>query len=247
MIGDALFASGELAEALAPPDPELETVRAAVISAYNNESGTTIDPAGPPSLEDGERLGRWLREISATRVHDLYGRLPRLPGLIFDGLEDKYWRLLQAPCNVCGVRRGFPGQLFVLRIAPRSYQYEKPAIRAAFRDAVADAISQRDLTHLGTQDVCLRLAYALAAARTTIDIDNITKLMLDALKGQLFNDDRQVVHLDVLKLHTGPESELVGVYMWPTRVADHSLDTLRHTFEVVWDSEPIMVEDYLKQ
>jgi hypothetical protein len=90
----------------------------------------------------------------------------------------------------------------------------------------------------------MRLVYAIAPGRTAIDIDNITKLTLDALKGQLFDDDRQVVHLDLVKLPC-IGAEFISVNLWPTRLDDHRLDTFRADFELIWDRPPIDIDAFL--
>lgn len=68
------------------------------------------------------------------------------------------------------------------------------------------------------RDVCVGLFFGLTATCKDKDVDNMTKLFLDSLKGPdgLINDDKAVVHLDVLKRQLVPteitnDNYLVGV------------------------------------
>lgn len=68
------------------------------------------------------------------------------------------------------------------------------------------------------RDVCIRLFFGLSVGCTDKDVDNMTKLFLDALKGDdgLIHDDKAVVHLEVLKRVLVPnmvtnDNYLVGV------------------------------------
>ena len=45
-----------------------------------------------------------------------------------------------------------------------------------------------------------------------VDIDNLSKAVLDALNGVVWNDDKQVVHLDLHKLRVSTEIE-AGVHI----------------------------------
>ena len=73
-------------------------------------------------------------------------------------------------------------------------------------------------------DVCVGLFFGLSKKCTDKDVDNMTKLFLDALKGEdgLIDDDRAVTHLEVFKrilVHqAGSEADenyLVGVRVLP--------------------------------
>ncbi len=108
-------------------------------------------------------------------------------------------------------------------------------MQRAFRRAVHAALDERQVEHFGESSLCVRLVFLLSPnRRKRLDLDNLTKGTLDALRGRLFDDDSQVQHLDVLKL-VGPDDgdQAIGVRIAPTKIDDHS-DVFRKTFEVNW-------------
>jgi hypothetical protein len=81
--------------------------------------------------------------------------------------------------------------------------------------------------------LCVRLILGLGPGARVKDVDNLAKGVLDALQGRAFVNDRQICHLDLLRL-TGLASEgLIGVRMARTRVAEHD-DTIDVRHLVNW-------------
>jgi Holliday junction resolvase RusA-like endonuclease len=48
----------------------------------------------------------------------------------------------------------------------------------------------------------------------TVDVDNVAKLVLDALKGHAFGDDRKVARLEVVKVWAPVAQTTVAIYAW---------------------------------
>ncbi len=76
------------------------------------------------------------------------------------------------------------------------------------------------------RDVCVSLLFGLTPDCKDKDVDNMTKLFLDALKGPdgLIHDDKDIVHLDVMKRVLMPcsvtkDNYLVGVRISLVRTA----------------------------
>ncbi|HEX7641963.1 MAG TPA: hypothetical protein VF450_06900 [Noviherbaspirillum sp.] len=71
------------------------------------------------------------------------------------------------------------------------------------------------------RDVCVGLFFGLTPDCTDKDVDNMTKLFLDALKGPdgLFHDDKAVVHLDVLKRVLMPSADIKDNYLVGVRIS----------------------------
>jgi Holliday junction resolvase RusA-like endonuclease len=55
--------------------------------------------------------------------------------------------------------------------------------------------------HKDRQSVCIRELPPEDKAIAQADIDNLVKLTMDALNGVAWNDDRQIVRLEAVKLH----------------------------------------------
>lgn len=70
------------------------------------------------------------------------------------------------------------------------------------------------------------------------DVDNLAKLQLDAMKGAIFHDDRQVSHIDSMKVWTQP-GETPGVWVevsWLTAADDPEVIDLTGTDD---EGEPV--------
>lgn len=245
--GDELLRP-EIQQLLAAPAPDLHELRGRVVAAYGRESGREVDP---DELSDEQRqaVASWLRAalISESRFVGLMGAPNVLRAAMFDGLESKVSWLHQAPCMVCGLRADFPVSLFWLRVSPVSQQAQTTAFKRAFRRAVAAALEDRQIEHYGSTDLCVRIVYFLSASRRAkLDLDNLTKGTLDALRGRVFDDDAQVVHLDLVKVRGTGDDESIAVRIRPTGLNDHVSDTFRQTFEASWaGAEMRELSDYL--
>jgi hypothetical protein len=70
------------------------------------------------------------------------------------------------------------------------------------------------------RDVCVGLIFGLTGSCTDKDVDNMTKLFLDALKGDdgLIHDDSAVVHLNVLKRVLVPSTTTGDNYLVGVRI-----------------------------
>jgi len=71
------------------------------------------------------------------------------------------------------------------------------------------------------RDVCVSLFFGLTPNCADKDVDNMTKLFLDALKGSdgLIHDDKAVVHLDVLKRVLVPCTVTENNYLVGVRIS----------------------------
>jgi Holliday junction resolvase RusA-like endonuclease len=247
-VGDSLL-TDEILSMLVDPNPDLGRLRRLIVEAYAVETGEAVDPLElTESLRDA--IADWLRSafMENERFVGFFGKPNTLRAIMFDGLESKISWLHQAPCTVCGVRTDFPVSLFHLRVSPRSQQAQPAALRRAFRRAIAAGLDGRGIHQYREGQLCVRLVYLLASKRRDkIDVDNLTKGTLDALRGVVFDDDSQIAHLDLVKVRGTGDDEFIAVRIQPTALNDHETDTFRQTLQVSWaGAQMLNLDDYLE-
>lgn len=93
-------------------------------------------------------------------------------------------------------------------------------------------------------DVCVGLLFGLSQECLDKDVDNMTKLFLDALKGAdgLVHDDSAVVHLNVTKRLLIPAAPTTNNYLVGVRVTVLR-STMKREINFTWHSnvEPILI------
>jgi Holliday junction resolvase RusA-like endonuclease len=87
-----------------------------------------------------------------------------------------------------------------VRIRPESWQALEPVNKTAFKAALAHRFSER--SHIERQEgrLCLTFLFVCSASRRERDVDNMTKLLMDSIKGHVMGDDKEVDHLNVVRL-----------------------------------------------
>jgi crossover junction endodeoxyribonuclease RusA len=93
---------------------------------------------------------------------------------------------------------------FIVRGTPVSLQAARPKSREAWKQRVkAASYDALPVGHFSTDaPICVTLFY-FAAADMQGDVDNIVKLVLDALSRHIYNDNRQVERVWVQKFEPG--------------------------------------------
>jgi hypothetical protein len=103
---------------------------------------------------------------------------------------------------------------FIVPGAPRRAN-ANPRARRRWRERVARAARERlQGEEVPTaQDLSVLIIY-FYLGETALDVDNIAKLLLDGLKGVLFQDDRQVAELQVRKSRFSAGLSLTGASLY---------------------------------
>jgi Holliday junction resolvase RusA-like endonuclease len=196
-----------------------------------------------------ERTGQpWDEEngilwLSKNREHlDLVTRESRLDKSAHITLSDKVGWLSQQLCYVCNPDP--PISIIPLRINPKSWQTRRREVKRSFKAAIAHRLSDRP--HKVGQDerVCLTLLFVCSARRNVRDLDNLAKLVMDALKGIVMGDDRNVDHLNLMRFtHEGAE-EYIYVQISNSNINDHS-DVVHKEMTHRWGVEPLNLDDFI--
>jgi Holliday junction resolvase RusA-like endonuclease len=189
---------------------------------------------------DAEAGYRWLAEHRLEL--DLVTNMPVLHATAHLDLSSKASWLAQHACLVCGA--GFPVSILPLRIAPESWQALGTVDKAAFKAAVAHRLAASP--HVTPQHgaVCLRFVFVCSARRRVRDLDNMAKLLMDAVKGRVMGDDREADHLSLVRLaHEGHE-EFVYLRIAPSDINRHR-DVVEPRLHHDWaDSPALRLEDF---
>ncbi len=242
----------ELLAALNPlfgrSDVSTAEVLDAVLGAYNATSGEsltaeTLDP------EAAERLRQYLREAEMNPEGPSLFHKPRildhLP--LYPDTAAKLSMLHQRACHVCPPGDEFRPAMFPIGVPPWSHQCAAE-VGSALRKAIDDSDGYKNHFAARTAHgaVCMRVVFVLGDAATMKDCDNMAKGLLDAFQGLLYDNDKQVEHLDLIKIHhhagAGPGYILVRVA--PTAIDDTGDVLVPKHAEIVW-MQDLEVERYL--
>ena len=86
-------------------------------------------------------------------------------------------------------------------------------MREAFKRAITADLERKhfDFSEFAQQTAMRRLTFVVADGRRTADVDNLAKNLLDALQGFAYDNDRQVDHLDLVRLRSRSTEEFMTV------------------------------------
>lgn len=160
-------------------------------------------------------------------------------------LSDKSNWLAQQHCQVC--YPDSPISVISLRISPESWQALGAIDKAAFKAALSHRFSTSP--HLKAQEgrICLTFLFVCSASRKVRDLDNMAKLLIDSIKGIVMGDDRDVDHLNLMRLTHEGEEEYVTFRISVSNMNSHSdvVDAkIRHSWA---GAEPLKIEDFRRR
>lgn len=223
--------------------PNFAEVLTAVLRAFNAEAGESLTREGL-DCDARERVWKWLRKDDQFMmlIHRRGGELRHLP--LYADMADKVRWLQQQPCRACGPREG--GGSFPIEVAPWTHQSSRQ-ITSALKLAIAANVRGGVVRYDRDTYLCIRLVFVLPGRARMKDCDNMAKGLLDGLQGYLYEDDRQIDHLDVIRLRDATESDgYVLVNHSPTRLGDNSNVLVHHEAVIGWmTAQSLRLKDYL--
>jgi Holliday junction resolvase RusA-like endonuclease len=239
-IGDALVGNPALQEALNAAVPDFTSIKRLVEEAYAAETGRAID---------ARDVASWIRHAAQDN--------PKFDGLVTSRLTPRHVMyadaaaklqfLARRPCSLCLPYQRVNFIQFTLRTPPVSRQVERSM---PFKRAVENYLSRvkYDFTDFFDARLCVAITFALGARGQTPDLDNLAKVLLDALQGYAYRNDRQIDHLDLVRTKTGNDDSFIGIRIAVTGISGNS-DTILPEFDVYWASRagvgPIDLSPYL--
>lgn len=173
---------------------------------------------------------------------DIFTKKPVLDKSAHVTLSDKAGWLSQQPCHVC--RPASSVSVIPLRIRPESWQSLNSVDKTAFKAALAHRFSKSAHIEALTGRICLTFLFVCSARRRVRDLDNMAKLVMDSLKGIVMGDDREVDHLNLMRLAHEGEEEYVVFRISDSNLNDHR-DTVRAEVRHSWaGAEALRIEDF---
>jgi Holliday junction resolvase RusA-like endonuclease len=171
----------------------------------------------------------------------IYYKEPKLMKSAHVTLSDKGNWLAQQSCAICDP--DFPIRVIPIRIEPESWQSLRPVDKRAFKAAVASRLGVEHVSPISGR-ICISLLFVCSSHRRMRDVDNLAKLMIDAVKGILMGDDKDVDHLSLVRLDHSDAEEYVVVRISNSHLNDHRnvvYPALRHGWA---GAVPLKLEDF---
>ena len=228
------------------PDPA--TVRRQILELYSDATGRAL--AAPEASEAELRnVVTWMNQNAADFLPHLFRRAEVAVPKYSASLSAKISALDQFHCPICATLEDIgPSSTLRVRMPPESKQALKKKKKKGMTNALAKALCARFAGSTAALPVdlsiCLMIVFVVSHARPTKDLDNMAKATIDAVKGVLFGDDRQIDHLNILRIES-PDEEFFSLNLRPTTLNsrnDRLLPGLAHDWA---GASLIKLSDYL--
>jgi len=241
--GHALVRNSDFWEAVDAEHPDLARIKKMIAETYRVETGR--DPATEKELSSW--LFMALRENPDLRKGISTEKTPPRQ-IILPNLAVKFDYIIRRPCLLCMPYQKTDYIRFHLYTDPVSRQADR---QSAFKKAVKDYLGRikHDFTDFYNERLCVAVLFAMRGNSPMTDVDNMAKTVLDALQGYAYANDRQIDHLDAIRLNSGSDDEaFIGIRIAVTDIAGDE-DVLWPEFDVRWVSKqgigPIDLNPYL--
>lgn len=251
MRGEHLFTDAFLQE-IGSDEPNLKKVKQHILAVYDAEHSTSFDFAGRFTQQEEAEIVRWLNRML---IENPKGQLlffkketVTLP-FISPDLSSKVNRLAQFHCPICSGNTSFPIRVIPIRISAISKQAvaRTPEKRRAFEKAIAHRLGDGNPPHIYQRGdkLCVHIVFVLGRRSRDKDLDNMSKALLDALKGVLFGDDLDIEHLSLLKVRWSGEEDYVVINVRKSAFSEHK-DVLFNSMHHNWAGRPYLdLADFL--
>lgn len=186
----------------------------------------------------------WLRKNDEIFWDFIYTKTPVLEKTAYIDLSDKANWLSQLHCRVC--RPDFPISTLPIRIRPESWQAINSIDKVAFKKAIAASFSDFEIASYKNGRICLLILFVCSSRRRNRDIDNMAKLLVDSIKGVLMGDDRNVDHLNLMRLTHEAEEEYVTLHISGSNLNTHEDVVVKKLFHSWAGMKLLRIEDFRK-
>ncbi|WP_265429026.1 RusA family crossover junction endodeoxyribonuclease [Chryseobacterium sp. YIM B08800] len=172
----------------------LTNLREELFLLFNKSKNKSYDQ-NDSSIEEEEEITGW---ITLNNVNFLGFDTKEHEKRLFLNETQKVSFLLQSHCKICDDK--LPISNFPVRITPLTRQ-TKTAFKNEFKKQFLNSPYGKQ-TGLSLNDkLCIKLVFVLNNIRDK-DLDNMAKLTLDALKELIKIDDKNIDHLELIKIKT---------------------------------------------
>lgn len=223
MIGETLFTEDFIQE-INSEEPNIEKIKHLVIKGFNKENGTNYGIDSSIPYEQEKEIVGWLHRIEGEHPHFVMSirRKPLLLPFISTCLSSKISSIAQFYCPFCTDRNSGLISIIPIRISAISKQASNAEKRQAFERAIATRFEDRDCVYKKGEPLCVFITFVLGKGNRNKDLDNMSKALLDALKGEvLFGEDLDIEHLNLLKIKWAGAEDFIYVNIRGSSFSQH--------------------------
>jgi Holliday junction resolvase RusA-like endonuclease len=218
-----------------------------VIGEFEHQCHATFDP--PSWSDDTATLFRRWWWFQYEQGEFIVRRHHYLQQMLHPNLSGKASALAQRHCTICSgllsSDNQYPISMLPIRIAPQSRQSLSQVNWAAFQAAMRDWFEKRNLDLGTSKHLCIAITYVLSEQRNDRDLDNMTKALMDAFSRAVGFDDKDIHHLDVLKLREESTEEYVFIRIGPSHLHNRST-VMVPVYEGAWAvGEALKFQDFM--
>ena len=171
----------------------IEEVRKEMFELFNKSENKNLNFKNS-TAEENELIAKWLLKNDVVFV-GLKKELQKVKSIHLN-VTDKMQFYSQLHCRICGNQ--VPISNFPIRITPTTRQV-KTQIKNKFKENFAKSPYGKTLGIRKDDRLCIKIVFILNKQRDK-DLDNMAKLTLDALKELIQIDDKNIDHLELVKL-----------------------------------------------
>lgn len=238
--------TAKFSKELQSDNPDYPEIKAELISIYNQYHDTQLSTHEEISDEAYISLIQWIRQIdygtflAACRRRDKSSSVSTYSLT----LSEKISSLAQFHCPMCG--GSFPVSIIPIRIQPLSHQASAARLHNAFKRAIAFRLQRvkSDQSYVGKR-LCVHTVFVTSLRQKEKDVDNMAKLFMDSLQGVLFENDKLVDHLSLMKIRHNGEEEYIYLNIRESKLNNHTdvlLPKLHHSWA---GAESLNLQDFM--
>jgi Holliday junction resolvase RusA-like endonuclease len=211
--------------------PDLEAIKETIIQAYIDLTGNTNSGI--------DEVSQWFMNVCQAYDWRVTGGVsverPILRRVMSSNISWKANHLMTRPCRQCDMYSRTQFMAFILKIPPQSRQASDTAMRHAFDEAITADLRRKnfDFSDFATAHLCVAITFIVANGRRRSDVDNLAKNLLDGLEDFAYKNDRQIDHLDLLRLRSRSAEEFISIRLACTDI-DDVRDVISPAFPAEW-------------
>jgi hypothetical protein len=137
---------------------------------------------------------------------------------------------------------GMPRSMAESTFSLRSFEY---AFMDLFLYRSATYASRCETHHYADKRLCIHITFVIGKKSNKRDVDNMAKLLLDGLQGQMMEDDNQIDHLSLLRLTWKGDEEYIILHVRESNINRHD-DVLYHSMHHSWaGQEELLLDNFI--
>jgi Holliday junction resolvase RusA-like endonuclease len=232
--------TAKLAKDLQSDSLDYVEIRAELVRIYNQHHGTRLSTQEGISEDEYISLIRWIRQTDYGTFLSICRRIDKSSSVAIYSLtlSEKISSLAQFHCPICGV--SFPVSIIPIRIQPLSYQSSPARLHNAFKRAIAFRLrrAQSEQSYFGKR-LCVHTVFVTSLKLKEKDVDNMAKLFMDSLQGVLFENDKLVDHLSLMKIRHNEDEEYIFLNIRESKLNNH-IDVLLPKLNHSWAGDEFL-------